>query len=732
MSNWLDNSNNANTLKSSYIEGFVDVSGGSIQIRNQSNKLSIQGDASFSNNVYLANTTKIGKRFERNVTSTTTKSLDVSGNVQISNGELITTGNTTIYNNARVNNLNVSGEFKNDNLPTVSGSDVTFNETINNTFKMAVNTSDTNFFYAAEELTEPINLTTDSTFTSFSDYQAPRAALSSNGLVVVWGVTGVRGDNDKEGAGKVSAYRRDSLESTTWTEVTIYSGTSSNEGVGRTVSISSDGSRILVNCRNSFSNEGNIQVYEYDNNNNSYANIYEVTGDFSNSQLGYGNIKISPDGNKIAYFKRPDSNDTTKSQITIQEYNGTDWTSNTSTIDIAESANYYIGAMSDDFNTLYLYRAYSETTNRSFKIYYYGSGAWINTATIEVAATTYNSIYYSNEFKAISKNGNYIVYNNTVYKGSADRTSWSVVGNADIDVGYNSLNYDWFPQINDYGNVLIMSEYDDQGAIIFVLENNVWVQKSVIANSMNFSSSSFHTINNNYYIPTMSGTTVTINKAPYEFIEGDPTLNISDVDDSGTFSSDVSLNNSLKVPGNILIVDSSNSTYNYGAYTVYTTADNTNYFAMGKDASNVFNIVNNNHAGVYMSSGSNAFTSTSDERLKKNIEELDEEECVQKLKQLEPVTYQWKHNENGEKQAGFIAQEVEKVFPDLVSENTYPDGSTYKGVAMDDLIPYLLKYIQYLRKKLETIKANRSEHASISTNGGSITPLTSTDDLTRA
>ena len=368
MSNWLDNSNNANTLKSSYIEGFVDVSGGSIQIRNQSNKLSIQGDASFSNNVYLANTTKIGKRFERNVTSTTTKSLDVSGNVQISNGELITTGNTTIYNNARVNNLNVSGEFKNDNLPSVSSSDVTFNETINNTSKMAVNTSDYNYY----------------------------TPIATSG------------------------------------------------------------------------------------------------------------------GNPV-----------------------------------------------------------------------------------------YQSIH-------------------------------------------------------------------------------------------------------------------------------------SDVDDSGTFSSDVSLNNSLKVPGNILIVDSSNSTYNYGAYTVYTTADNTNYFAMGKDASNVFNIVNNNHAGVYMSSGSNAFTSTSDERLKKNIEELDEEECIQKLKQLEPVTYQWKHNENGEKQAGFIAQEVEKVFPDLVSENTYPDGSTYKGVAMDDLIPYLLKYIQYLRKKLETIKANRSEHASISTNGGSITPLTSTDDLTRA
>ena len=162
-----------------------------------------------------------------------------------------------------------------------------------------------------------------------------------------------------------------------------------------------------------------------------------------------------------------------------------------------------------------------------------------------------------------------------------------------------------------------------------------------------------------------------------------------------SFGEDVSLNAALTVPGNILIVDSSNSEYNYGAYTIHTDETYTNYFAVGKSASNVFNIVNNNNAGVYMDSGSNSFTGTSDERLKKNIEEIGTramkvQQCVQSL-----INGNIKHDKS---QAGFIAQEVEKVLPELVKENDSVDGSSYKGVSSDDLIPYLVKYVQKLRK----------------------------------
>ena len=211
---------------------------------------------------------------------------------------------------------------------------------------------------------------------------------------------------------------------------------------------------------------------------------------------------------------------------------------------------------------------------------------------------------------------------------------------------------------------------------------------------------------------------------------------ISMVNAAESFGEDVSLNAALTVPGNILIVDSLNSEYNYGAYTIHTDETYTNYFAVGKSASNVFNIVNNNNAGVYMDSGSNSFTGTSDERLKKNIEEIGDE-SNEKVKQLRPVTYQWKHQTHDKSQAGFIAQEVEKVLPELVKENDSVDGSTYKGVSSDDLIPYLVKYVQKLRKKLEILKETKVKKSaslseiSVSTNGESITPspFSSTDEL---
>ena len=203
-----------------------------------------------------------------------------------------------------------------------------------------------------------------------------------------------------------------------------------------------------------------------------------------------------------------------------------------------------------------------------------------------------------------------------------------------------------------------------------------------------------------------------------------------------SFGEDVSLNTALTVPGDIYITENLNSEYNYGAYTIHTDETYTNYFAVGKSASNVFNIVNNNNAGVYMDSGSNSFTGTSDERLKKNIEEI-EDESNEQVKQLRPVTYQWKHQTHDKSQAGFIAQEVEKVLPELVKENNSIDGAKYKGVSSDDLIPYLVKYVQKLRKKLEILKETKVKKSaslseiSVSTNGGSITPspFSSTDEL---
>lgn len=93
----------------------------------------------------------------------------------------------------------------------------------------------------------------------------------------------------------------------------------------------------------------------------------------------------------------------------------------------------------------------------------------------------------------------------------------------------------------------------------------------------------------------------------------------------------------------------------------------------------------------------------SDERLKQNITEIKSSgEIVNKLR---PVSYFW--NETGKKkggnvqlQYGLVAQEVEKVLPNIVST----DNEGYKSVNYNELIPLLLQTVQEQNKKINELQ----------------------------
>jgi hypothetical protein len=91
----------------------------------------------------------------------------------------------------------------------------------------------------------------------------------------------------------------------------------------------------------------------------------------------------------------------------------------------------------------------------------------------------------------------------------------------------------------------------------------------------------------------------------------------------------------------------------------------------------------------------------SDIRWKKNIEPLQQE--LPKILQLQGVHYRWRSNEFPEmgfddhKQIGLIAQEVEKVFPELV--NT--DDNGYKAVSYEKLTVVLLEALKEQQKMIE-------------------------------
>lgn len=85
----------------------------------------------------------------------------------------------------------------------------------------------------------------------------------------------------------------------------------------------------------------------------------------------------------------------------------------------------------------------------------------------------------------------------------------------------------------------------------------------------------------------------------------------------------------------------------------------------------------------------NSFISSSDARLKSEV--LNINNALDVIMQLQGVTYTY--NETGKKSAGLIAQDLEKILPDLVHTNE--DG--IKSINYLGLIAYLIEAIKELR-----------------------------------
>ena len=91
------------------------------------------------------------------------------------------------------------------------------------------------------------------------------------------------------------------------------------------------------------------------------------------------------------------------------------------------------------------------------------------------------------------------------------------------------------------------------------------------------------------------------------------------------------------------------------------------------------------------------FYTRSDIRLKSSICDLTKDD-LDKLNKVVPKSYRFRNDNN--KHFGFIAQDIEKIFPYLVSV----DGDGMRSVNYLEMIPLLLHKINDLEKKLEEIK----------------------------
>ena len=115
-----------------------------------------------------------------------------------------------------------------------------------------------------------------------------------------------------------------------------------------------------------------------------------------------------------------------------------------------------------------------------------------------------------------------------------------------------------------------------------------------------------------------------------------------------------------------------------------------NSFVMGHDE--------NSYAGFSFASGGNFtasgnVTAYSDERLKENIQTLDGKKALQ----MRGVSF----TKDGEEGSGVIAQEIEKIAPELVQTNEQ-DG--YKSVAYGNLVGYLIENAKDQQKQIDELK----------------------------
>lgn len=159
----------------------------------------------------------------------------------------------------------------------------------------------------------------------------------------------------------------------------------------------------------------------------------------------------------------------------------------------------------------------------------------------------------------------------------------------------------------------------------------------------------------------------------------------------------------------------------YGVYGYATGGTIANYGVYGAAPANAGGT--NSNWAVY-ASGSMYATSgffSSDAKLKKDVTTF--ENAMDKINQLQPRTYNFKTDEfkymnlPAEKQYGFIAQELEKVFPEMVRKVVQPidvdnkekGNIEFKAINYTELIPVLTQALKEQNSEIETLKAAMAE-----------------------
>jgi hypothetical protein len=181
-------------------------------------------------------------------------------------------------------------------------------------------------------------------------------------------------------------------------------------------------------------------------------------------------------------------------------------------------------------------------------------------------------------------------------------------------------------------------------------------------------------------------------------IDSSGNLLVGTTDSSGTSGGGVKIKPDTVFGANIVnIVGSATSNSFQGLY-LYSTGAGAARFYVGYGGT------------IYATSTS--ITAISDASLKENVRDLDT--GLTQVLALKPRRFDWKEETAIEEKdvAGFIAQEVADVLPELVYDYQYNETETKKALKMGDMLPTLVKAIQEqqaiitdLKSRIEALEA---------------------------
>lgn len=159
--------------------------------------------------------------------------------------------------------------------------------------------------------------------------------------------------------------------------------------------------------------------------------------------------------------------------------------------------------------------------------------------------------------------------------------------------------------------------------------------------------------------------------------------------------------------GNNAVILGTDALGNGGHLTMYNNAQKA-IFGAGNALTNGGELYLNNSSGtqtIYETGNTGnitcvSLTQTSSRKVKKNITDMTTEEA-RKLLELEPVSFDYKEEAQGTDRRGFIAEDVAKVLPNVVTPETENAPASLDYI---QLIPYLVKMVQEQQKDIEELK----------------------------